>query len=231
MGNFAVNRQTWLDAKADDGKKRNLANETLKGVLAGEILVNNHCYRADEMALVIDMAKEMGYKVSTFHHAVESYKIGDLLREGGICSAVWADWYGFKMESYDGIPENAALLFKQGACVVIHSDDENGIQRLNQEASKAAAAGRRLGIAIPDEAVIRWITLNPAKAMGIDKQTGSLEAGKMADVVLWNGNPLSVYSRPEKVWVDGALLYDAADPRLRAMSDFELGQPGAGDVK
>ena len=231
MGNFAVNRQTWLDAKADDGKKRNLANETLKGVLAGEILVNNHCYRADEMALVIDMAKEMGYKVSTFHHAVESYKIGDLLREGGICSAVWADWYGFKMESFDGIPENAALLFKQGACVVIHSDDENGIQRLNQEASKAAAAGRRLGIAIPDEAVIRWITLNPAKAMGIDKQTGSLEVGKMADVVLWNGNPLSVYSRPEKVWVDGALLYDAADPRLRAMTDFELGQPGAGDVK
>ena len=231
MGNFAVNRQTWLDAKADDGKKRNLATETLKGVMAGEILLHNHCYRADEMALVIDMAREMGYKVSTFHHAVESYKIGDLLRENGICSAIWADWYGFKMESYDGIPENAALLFKEGACVVIHSDDENGIQRLNQEASKAAAAGRRMGIAIPDEAVIRWITLNPAKAMGIDAMTGSLEPGKMADAVLWNGNPLSVYSRPEKVWVDGALLYDSADPRLRAVSDFELGQPGTGDVK
>ncbi len=231
MGNFAVNRQTWLDAKADDGKKRNLATETLKGVLAGKILVQNHCYRADEMAQVIDMAKEMGYKVSTFHHAVESYKIGDLLRENGICSAIWADWYGFKMESYDGIPENAALLFKEGACVVIHSDDENGIQRLNQEASKAAAAGRRMGMAIPDEAVIRWITLNPAKAMGIDAMTGSLEPGKMADAVLWNGNPLSVYSRPEKVWVDGALLYDSGDPRLRPMTDFELGQPGAGDVK
>jgi imidazolonepropionase-like amidohydrolase len=231
MGNFAVNRQTWLDARADDGKKRNLATETLKGVLSGKILVHNHCYRADEMALVIDMAREMGYKVSTFHHAVESYKIGDLLRENGICSAIWADWYGFKMESYDGIPENAALLFKEGACVVIHSDDENGIQRLNQEASKAAAAGRRMGIAIPDEAVIRWITLNPAKAMGIAATTGSLEPGKMADVVLWNGNPLSVYSRPEKVWIDGALLFDSADPRLRPVTDFELGQPGAGDVK
>ena len=231
MGNFAVNRQTWLDAKADDGKKRNLANETLKGVMAGEILLHNHCYRADEMAQVIDMSKEMGYKVASFQHAVESYKIGDLLREGGICSAVWADWYGFKMESYDGIPENAALLFKEGACVVIHSDDENGIQRLNQEASKAAAAGRRMGIPIADEAVIRWITLNPAKAMGIDAMTGSLEPGKMADVVLWNGNPLSVYSRPERVWVDGALLYDSADPRLRPVTDFELGQPGAGDVK
>jgi imidazolonepropionase-like amidohydrolase len=231
MGNFAVNRQTWLDAKADKGEKRNLANETLKGVLAGEILLQNHCYRADEMAQVIDMSKEMGYHVAAFHHAVESYKIGDLLRENDICSAVWADWYGFKMESYDGIPENAALLFKEGACVVIHSDDENGIQRLNQEASKAAAAGRRMGIQISDADVVRWFTLNPAHAMGIDKMTGSLEPGKMADVVLWNGHPLSVYSRPERVWVDGALLYDSADPRLRPMSDFELGQPGAGDVK
>lgn len=231
MGNFAVNRQAWLDAKADDGKKRNLASETLKGVLAGDILVHNHCYRADEMALVVDMAKEMGYKVSTFHHAVESYKIGDVLRENGICSAIWADWYGFKMESYDGIPENAALLFREGACVVIHSDDENGIQRLNQEASKAAAAGRRMGLTIPEEAVIQWITLNPAKAMGIDKMTGSLEPGKMADVVLWNGNPFSVYSRPEKVWVDGALLFDSSDSRLRPVTDFELGQPGVGDVK
>jgi imidazolonepropionase-like amidohydrolase len=115
--------------------------------------------------------------------------------------------------------------------VVIHSDDENGIQRLNQEASKAAAAGRRMGLAIPDEAVMQWITLNPAKAMGVDKLTGSLEPGKMADVVLWNGNPLSVYSRPEKVWVDGALLFDSSNPRLRPVSDFELGQPGVGDVK
>ncbi|WP_284124007.1 amidohydrolase [Parerythrobacter aestuarii] len=231
MGNFAVNRQTWLDAKAYDGKKRDLAKETLKGVLDGEILVHNHCYRADEMALVMDMAKEMGYKVSTFHHAVEAYKIGDLLKANGVCSAIWADWYGFKMESYDGIQENAAFLQREGACVVIHSDDENGIQRLNQEAAKAQAAGRRVGIDISDATVIGWITLNPAKAMGIDSMTGSLETGKMADVVLWNGNPLSVYSRPEKVWIDGALMFDAMDPKRRPVSDFELGQPGEGDVK
>ena len=231
MGNFAVNRQTWIDAKDYDGKKRDLAKETLKGVLDGEILVHNHCYRADEMALVLDMAKEFGYQVTAFHHAVESYKIGDLLREADVCSAIWADWYGFKMESYDGIPENGALLHQAGACVVIHSDDENGIQRLNQEAAKAQAAGRRAGIMIPDAEVIRWITLNAARAMGIDEVTGSLEPGKMADVVLWNGNPLSVYSRPEKVWVDGALLFDASDPERRPVSDFELGQPGEGDVK
>ena len=234
MGNFAVNRQMWLDAKAyADGNrsKRDLANETLAGVLDGDILVHNHCYRADEMALVMDMAKEMGYKVTAFHHAVESYKIGDLLRENDVCSAIWADWYGFKMESYDGIRENAALLWKSGACVVIHSDDENGIQRLNQEAAKAQAAGRRMGLDIPDADVVGWFTLNAAKAMGIDKMTGSLEPGKMADVVLWNGDPLSVYSRPEKVWIDGALLYDALDRSRRPVSDFELGQPGAGDVK
>ncbi|RDC61243.1 Imidazolonepropionase [Alteripontixanthobacter maritimus] len=234
MGNFAINRQTWLDAKvyADgDRDKRDLAKETLAGVLDGDILVHNHCYRADEMALVMDMAKEMGYKVTAFHHAIESYKIGDLLRENDVCSAIWADWYGFKMEAYDAIPENAALLQKQGACVVIHSDDENGIQRLNQEAAKAQHAGRRMGIEIADAEVIRWITLNAAKAMGVEAMTGSLEAGKMADVVLWNGNPLSVYSRPEKVWVDGALLYDAMDPKRRPVSDFELGQPGEGDVK
>ncbi|MFN6934142.1 MAG: amidohydrolase family protein [Tsuneonella sp.] len=231
MGNLAVNRQTWLNAKADDGKKRNLATETLKGVLDGEILIQNHCYRADEMALVLDMAKEMGYKVTAFHHAVESYKIADLLKANDVCSAVWADWYGFKMESYDGILENAAFLQREGACVVIHSDDANGIQRLNQEAAKAQAAGRRAGIPISDETVIGWLTLNPAKAMGIDAMTGSLAAGKMADVVLWNGNPLSVYSRPEKVWIDGALMFDAMDPKRRPVSDFELGQPGEGDVK
>lgn len=234
MGNFAVNRETWMDAidyANKDDPDRDLAMETLKGVLDGEILVHNHCYRADEMAQVMDMAKEMGYRVSAFHHAVEAYKIGDLLRENDVCSAIWADWYGFKMEAYDGILENAAFLQREGACVVIHSDSANDIQRLNQEAAKAQAAGRRIGIDISDATVIGWITLNAARAMGIDEMTGSLEAGKMADVVLWNGDPLSVYSRPERVWVDGALLYDMNDRKRRPVSDFELGQPGEGDVK
>jgi imidazolonepropionase-like amidohydrolase len=238
MGNIAVNRMTWMKATEYRAKRaagkletRDLAMETLAGVLDGEILIQNHCYRADEMALVLDMAKEFGYKVSAFHHATEAYKIGDLLKAAGTCSAIWADWWGFKMESYDAIPENAGILQKAGACVVIHSDDENGIQRLNQEAAKAQGDARRAGIDISDAEVIRWLTLNPATAMGIGQQTGSLEPGKMADVVLWNGNPLSVYSRPDKVWIDGALLFDAADPKRRPVSDFELGQVGEGDVK
>jgi imidazolonepropionase-like amidohydrolase len=238
MGNLAVNRQTWIKAqdykkKRDSGKEftRDIGMETLAGVLDGDILVHNHCYRADEMAQVLDMAKEFGYKVSAFHHAVESYKIADMLKANDVCSAVWADWWGFKMEAYDAIPENAALVQNAGACTIIHSDDENQIQRLNQEAAKAMADGRRMGINISAADAMRWLTINPAKAMGIDKMTGSLKVGKMADVVLWNGNPFSVYSRPAKVWIDGALMYDAADPARRPVSDFELGQPGSGDVK
>jgi imidazolonepropionase-like amidohydrolase len=243
MGNIAVDRITWAKAveykrKWDKYEKnggsvpdRNIAMDTLRGVLAGEILVQNHCYRADEMANVIDMSKEFGYHVTAFHHAVEAYKIADLLKANGVCAAVWADWYGFKMESYDGIGENLALLQKAGTCAMIHSDDENGIQRLNQEVAKALAAGRRAGIDISDAVAWEWLSLNPAKSLGIADRTGSLKPGKMADVVLWNGNPLSVYTRPEKVWIDGALLYDAANPKLRPVSDFELGLPGSGDVK
>jgi imidazolonepropionase-like amidohydrolase len=243
MGNIAVDRQTWARAQEykrkwdkyerDGGEPpaRDIAMDTLRGVLAGEILVQNHCYRADEMAIVMDMAKEFGYKVSAFHHAVEAYKIADLLKQNGVCAAVWADWWGFKMEAYDAINENMPLLQKEGACVITHSDDANGIQRLNQEAAKALANGRRMGINIPDEVAWEWLSINPARALRIDDKTGSLKPGKMADVVLWNGNPFSVYTRPEKVWIDGALMYDALDPKRRPVTDFELGQPGEGDVK
>ncbi len=179
----------------------------------------------------MDMAKEFGYKVSTFHHAVESYKIADLLAKDGICSAMWADWWGFKMESYDAVNENIPLVHNAGACAIVHSDDAGGIQRLNQEAAKALADGRRMGINISDEVAWTWLSYNPAKALGIADKTGSLKPGKMADVVLWNGNPLSVYTRPDKVWIDGSLMFDASDPKKRPVSDFELGQPGEGDVK
>lgn len=117
--------------------------------LSGDITVNMHCYRADEMALVIDMSKEFGYKVSTFHHGVEAYKVADMLAENGVCAAVWADWWGFKLEAYDSVRENAALVDAQpNSCAIIHSDDEYGIQRLNQEAGKAMADGVKMGLKI-----------------------------------------------------------------------------------
>jgi imidazolonepropionase-like amidohydrolase len=250
MGNIAYARQIWADgaeykrkwddygrrakagtAKPTDAPRRDLAKDTLMGVLNGEILVQNHCYRADEMTNVVAMSKEFGYKVTAFHHAVESYKIADILAKEGICSAMWADWYGFKMESYDGIRENIALVDKAGACAIVHSDDADGIQRLNQEAAKAMAAGNRMGLGITPEHAVTWFTLNPAKGLGIADRTGSLEPGKMGDVVLWSASPFSVYARPERVWIDGALMYDWADATRRPMADFELGQPGAGDAK
>jgi imidazolonepropionase-like amidohydrolase len=244
MGNIALARESWIKAqdykrkwdeyyaKGGDMPERDLAMDTLKGVLEGKILIQNHCYRADEMANMIDMSKEFGYHVTAFHHAVEAYKIADLLRDNGICAVMWADWYGFKMEAYDAIKENIPLVHNAGACAIVHSDDPNYIQRLNQEASKALADGVRAGIPNLSEAVAwEWLTANPAKALGILDRTGTLTAGKMADVVLWNGDPFSDYSRPERVWIDGAEMYDANDPKKRPVSDFELGQPGEGDVK
>jgi len=244
MGNIAYTRGVWLKAQAykrkwdkyerngGDMPERDLAMDTLRGVLAGKILVHNHCYRADEMANMIDMSHEFGYKITAFHHAVESYKIADLLAREGICSAMWADWYGFKMESYDAIKENIPFVHNAGACAIVHSDDPNGIQRLNQEAAKALADGIRAGIPNLSEAVAwTWLSRNPAQALGILDKTGTLAPGKMGDVVLWNGDPFSDYSRPERVWIDGAMMYDANDPKRRPVTDFELGQPGEGDVK
>jgi imidazolonepropionase-like amidohydrolase len=244
MGNIALARETWIKAQAykrkwdkyykngGDMPERDLAMDTLKGVLEGKILVHNHCYRADEMANMIDMSKEFGYHITAFHHAVEAYKVADLLRDNNICGVMWADWYGFKMEAYDAIKENIPLVHNAGACAIVHSDDPNYIQRLNQEAAKALADGQRVGIPNLSEAVAwQWLASNPAKALGIFDRTGSLKPGKMADVVLWNDDPFSVYARPERVWIDGAEMYDANDPKKRPVSDFELGQPGEGDVK
>ncbi len=238
MGNVALMRSTWQRAaeyrerrRRDPNTARDMALDTLVEAMDGQVLIHNHCYRADEMAIMLDMAREFGFRISTFHHAVEAYKIGDLLRANGTCAAMWSDWWGFKMEAYDAINENVPLVHQAGACAIVHSDDANGIQRLNQEAAKAVADGRRMGIQISDEVAWRWLAINPATALGIQEETGSLRVGKRADVVLWNGNPLSVYTRPQQVWLDGALLYDMNDPRRRPVSDFELGQPGEGDVK
>jgi imidazolonepropionase-like amidohydrolase len=244
MGNVAGYRAQWIEAqkyiddwnaweKKKNGKKneeaappkRDLRLETLAGVLEGEILVHMHCYRADEMLTILDMAEEFNYRVSAFHHGVEAYKIADELAEHGVCGALWADWWGFKAEAYDGIMENIAIVDRaEGGCAIVHSDSAEGIQRLNQEAAKAMAKGRQAGMDIEPEHAIRWITANPARAMGILGQAGTLEPGKMADVVIWNGNPFSVYAKADQVFVDGALLYDRHDPDWQPVSDFELGQ-------
>ena len=235
MGNVAGYRSAWIqaddyrkkmaDAEAGKGEApmRDLQLETLAGVLDGEILVHNHCYRADEMSIMMEIAKEFGYKISSFHHAVEAYKIGDLLAENETCASMWADWWGFKMEAYDGIRENAALVDMAGACAIIHSDSAVGIQRLNQEAGKVIGAAARVGIDVPPERAMVWLTQNPAKALGISDATGTLEPGKMADVVVWSGSPFSVYTRADLVYIDGALAYDRSNADANPVRDFTLG--------
>ena len=220
----------WKAAGSDPEKRpaRNLQLETLVGVLDGEILVHNHCYRADEMATMINIAREFGYKIASFHHAVEAYKIRDLLVENNICASMWADWWGFKLEAYDGIRENIALVDQAKGCAIVHSDDANGIQRLNQEAAKAMRAGLEAGFKIDRADAVRWLTINPAKALGIDKVTGSLEPGKNADVVIWTADPFSVYSRADRVFIDGALLYDRTDPTKQPRRDFVTGLTSTG---
>ena len=235
MGNVAGYRSAWIDAadyrkkveaaenSQGEAPKRDLKLETLAGVLSGDILVHNHCYRADEMAVMFEIAKEFDYKITAFHHGVEAYKIADLLKQNDTCAAIWADWYGFKMEAFDGIRENAAILDRAGACTVMHSDSDIGIQRLNQESAKVIGAAARVGIDIPEEWAVRWFTINAAKSLGIDDVTGSLEAGKIADVTLWNGNPFSVYTKAERVYIDGALVYNRQDPSMNPVTDFTLG--------
>ena len=243
MGNAAGYRKSWIEAeaylnrlneyesKSDEAKQmgyapqRDLEMETLAGVLRGEILVHNHCYRAEEMATMINIANEFDYKITAFHHGVEAYKIADLLAENNICGALWADWWGFKHEAYDMVQANIAIVDQAlggKGCAIVHSDDAIGIQHLNQEASKALAAGLRAGFDITKARAMNWITSNPAKAAGIYDQTGSLKVGKNADIVIWSKNPFSVYALVEKVFIDGASAYDK-ESNFQPASDFDVG--------
>ena len=244
MGNMAGYRKAWINAsdyqrrkneytsKSDEAKelidppKRNLELDTLAGVLDGEILVQNHCYRADEMAMMVEMSKEFDYKITAFHHAVEAYKIADLLADEGICGALWADWWGFKHEAYDMVPANIAIVDQARGgkgCAIVHSDDEVGIQHLNQEAAKALSAGLRAGYEISKARAIKWITSNPAKAAGILDQTGTIEIGKDADLVIWSKNPFSVYALAEYVFIDGAEAFVRGEKQTQPVTDFDLG--------
>lgn len=213
------------DAQAPIPPKRNLRLESLLGVLQGELLVHVHCYRADDMLTMLELAQEFGFRIAAFHHAVEAYKIADRLAAAQVCAALWADWWGFKMEAYDGIQENLVFVDRaQGGCAIVHSDSEEGIQRLNQEAAKSMMRGARAGFPVSPERAIQWLTANAARVLGIAERTGTLEPGKMGDVVIWNGNPFSVYALAQQVFIDGTLVFDRQQPATTPRSDFMLGQ-------
>jgi imidazolonepropionase-like amidohydrolase len=239
MGAIAGQRTAWQQAKkyiadwqkyvsggSDTPPDPDLKLDTLAGALEGDIRVHIHCYRSDDIAQMFDMAREFGFHIAAIHHAVEAYKIPELFVREGTCAAVWPDWWGYKREAYDAIRENAAYLQAAGVCVSMHSDSSISGQRLNLEAAKAMAAGARAGVPIAPEVGITWITSNPARMLGLADRVGTLEQGKIADVVLWSGDPFSVYSHADQVYIDGALAFDRGDPSHQPLSDFELGQPG-----
>jgi imidazolonepropionase-like amidohydrolase len=234
MGSVAAMRQYWLKARAyeqaraaDKPADRDLKLDALAAALRGEMKVHIHAYRADDMGAMLEVAAEFGFRIAAFHHATEAYKIPERLAEAGVGAVVWSDWWGFKAEAYDAIRENAAFADAGGVQVCLHSDSWLTGQHLALEAGKAMAAGQKAGLAIAPEQAIAWVTLNPARLLGLDAMIGSLEAGKNADVVIWSGDPLSVYAKAQTVFLDGAVVFDRAAGGRRPLGDFELGQPAA----
>ena len=225
MGNFEVMRQAFEDAKvyrrdwdayndkvAKGDKEaraphRDLKLEALADILRGKLLVQIHCYRADEFLTEEAIAKDYGFKIRAFHHALEMYKVGGKIAADGTAIATFTDWYGGKYEMWDGIPWNAVMSMREGVRVALKSDSNDHIRRLPSEAGKMV----HYGGATEDEA-ITMVTLNPAWIMGIDDKTGSLDVGKDGDVVIWNMDPLSTYARAEKVYIDGDLFFDSSLP-------------------
>src|SRR5437763_3434445 len=225
MGNFAVQREAlvqaqdymreWTDYEAKvkrgdkDAKlpKHDLKLEALADVLRGKLLVQIHCYRADELLTEMELAKEFGYKVRAFHHALEAYKVADKLAANDVAIATFADWWGYKNEAWDAIPWNAVISMRKGVRVAIKSDSDDLARRLNQEAGKTM----RYGGATEEEA-LKMITLNAAWIVGVDDRVGSLDVGKDADVTIWDKHPLSSYARVEKVLIDGDVYFDSSLP-------------------
>jgi imidazolonepropionase-like amidohydrolase len=226
MAEVAMLRQQLEMARAykpESDEALDYGKDALARVLSGEILIQNHCYRADEMLLRLALFGEFGIAPRAFHHAVEAYKIGDQLAVADVAAVVWADWWGSKLELLDAVPANAALLDARGVRVSLHSDSERDVQHLNREAAKAWAAGRRAGLDLDRDRAIRWITANPAWVLGISDRVGTLEPGKEADLVIWSEDPFSVYSRADLVLIGGVPRYERARTDELPLSDFELG--------
>jgi imidazolonepropionase-like amidohydrolase len=233
MGNLRGQREAFVKARAwldkldraedatDPGRDPEL--ETLALLLEGKLLAQVHCYRADDMLSFLQLAEEFGFRVRSFHHALEAYKIRDVLAAREVSVSTWADWWGFKLEAWDGIPENAALVHAAGGRTVIHSDSPIGIQRLNQEAAKAYHAGLRMGLPLTEDDALRWITANPAWTLGIDHEVGTLEVGKRADIVVWDHHPFSVYAAARRVYIDGVLRHEKGN-HAPPWSDYLLGR-------
>ncbi|MFL6257565.1 MAG: amidohydrolase family protein [Pyrinomonadaceae bacterium] len=204
-------KKDWDDYRAASARgeknlippRRDLELEPLVEILEGKRYVHSHCYRADEILMLIGIADEFGFKVRTFQHVLEGYKVAAEIARHGAGASTFTDFWGYKMEAYDAIAYNAAVLVRHGIVTSVNSDSDERARRLNIEAAKTMRYG-----GLSEEEALKLITLNPAIQLGIDKRTGSIDVGKDADVVVWSAHPFSVYAHPEQTFVDGELLFD-----------------------
>jgi imidazolonepropionase-like amidohydrolase len=212
-------RAAWAEYRERSRTNRNLVQprrdlqlEPLVEILEGKRLVHAHCYRADEILMLINVADEFGFKVKTFQHVLEGYKVASEIARHGAGASTFADFWGYKIEAYDAIPYNAAIMVRKGVTVSVNSDSDERARRLNVEAAKMMRYG-----GLSEEEALKLITWNPAWQLGIQERVGSIEVGKDADFAVWNAHPLSVYARVEQTYVDGELLFDRqADLARRA---------------
>ncbi|PWN06666.1 amidohydrolase family protein [Rhodohalobacter mucosus] len=182
--------------------RRNLRLDAIVDILNGDILVQSHSYRHDEILMLMRLAEDFDFRIKAFHHGVEAYKVAPELAEHGAAAVVWSDWGAFKIEAFDNTNYNARLLTEAGVLTSLHSDNSQIASRMNWEAAKMVRTGMD-----PVDA-LELVTLSPAKVLGIDDKVGSLEPGKDADFVIWSGDPLSTFSKPEQTWIDGRKYFD-----------------------
>ena len=204
-------KRTWDDYKSAVAKgqknlippRRDLQLEPLVEVLEGKRYVHAHCYIASEILMLMNLADEFGFKIKTLQHVLEGYKVAKEIAAHGAGASIFADSWAYKIEAYDAIPYNAAIMTRAGVVVSMNSDSDERARRLNIEAAKAMHWGD-----LTEEQALKLITLNPAIQLGIQDRVGSIEVGKDADVAIWNGHPFSVYSRVDTTFVDGDIFFD-----------------------
>jgi imidazolonepropionase-like amidohydrolase len=197
--------------------RRDLELEAIAEILAGKRRVHCHSYRQDEIFMFCRMAREFGFRIGTFQHVLEGYKVADEIRDSAIGASAFSDWWGYKFEVYDAVPDNGSILREVGVCVSFNSDSDEHARRLNTEAGKAVRYG-----ATPPAEALKFVTKNPAIQLGIEAMTGSLETGKHADFAVWSDDPLSYAAVCERTWVDGA-------ERFSLERDRELRQAASAD--
>jgi imidazolonepropionase-like amidohydrolase len=191
--------------------RKDIEMETILEILNGERKVTAHSYVQSEINMLMKVAEEFGFNINTFTHILEGYKVADKMAEHGVGGSTFSDWWAYKYEVKDAIPQNAAIMHNAGVTVAINSDDAEMSRRLNQEAAKSVKYGD-----ISEEEAWKFVTLNPAKLLHIDDRVGSIKEGKDADLVLWNAHPLSVYAKPEKTLIEGVVYFDIErDEQLR----------------